>query len=155
MSIDQEVAALARVPMLKGVEQGKLRLLAFTSERVVFRPDELLCKQGDMGDKAYIILSGEADIIVDTDAGPKVVANVGQNDIVGEIAIISNVPRTATVKATAEVQALTVSKDHFLKFMREFPEMAIEVMRVLAARLENTTRDLAEVRGKLAAAGNG
>ncbi len=152
MSIDQEVEALQRVPMLRGIEKGKLRLLAFISERMVYGPGETLCKQGDIGDSAFIVLDGEADIVVDTDTGPKTVAVVGTNDIVGEIAILCDVPRTASVIAKTEVHTLTISKDQFLKMMSEFPEMTIEIMRVLAARLERTTRDLADVRGELARA---
>ena len=150
MSIDQEVEALKRVPILRGIDQGKLRLLAFISERVVYGPGEVLCKQGDIGDSAFIILDGEADVVVDTDDGPKTVAHVGTNDIVGEIAILCDVPRTASVVANSEVHALTITKDQFLKMMTEFPEMAIEIMRVLATRLERTTHDLADLRIQMA-----
>ncbi|MCB1490783.1 MAG: Crp/Fnr family transcriptional regulator [Rhodobiaceae bacterium] len=150
MSIDQEVEALKRVPILRGIDQGKLRLLAFISERVVYGPGEVLCKQGDIGDSAFIILDGEADVVVDTDDGPKTVAHVGTNDIVGEIAILCDVPRTASVVANSEVHALTITKDQFLKMMTEFPEMAIEIMRVLATRLERTTHDLADLRSQMA-----
>lgn len=140
------------VPMLKGIDKAKLRLLAFISERAVYSPGETLCRQGDSGDSAFIILDGEADIVVETDDGPRTVAGVGTNDIVGEIAILCDVPRTASVVARTEVQTLTVAKDHLMKMLAEFPEMAIEIMRVLAARLERTTRDLADVRGELARA---
>jgi len=152
MSIEEEVSALQNVPMLREIEPGKLKLLAFVSERMVFRPGEPLCEQGENGDAAFIILDGKADIVVSTDAGPRTVASVGKNDIVGEISIICDVPRTATVKAVEDMQVLRVAKDQFFKLMREFPDMAVEIMRVLAARLERTTRDLADVRGQLAAA---
>ncbi|MEM6616297.1 MAG: cyclic nucleotide-binding domain-containing protein [Pseudomonadota bacterium] len=149
MSIEAEVAALKKVPMLKGVDAAKLKLLAFISERMVFRSGEALCRQGETGDRAFIILEGKADVVVNTPDGEKTVATVGKNDIVGEIAIICDVPRTASVLASDEVHALTVSKDHFFKLMREFPDIALEIMRVLAARLERTTRDLADVQGQL------
>ena len=70
--------------------------------------------------------------------------------IVGEIAILCDVPRTASVVANSEVHALTITKDQFLKMMTEFPEMAIEIMRVLATRLERTTHDLADLRSQMA-----
>ena len=93
---------------------------------------------------AFIIISGEADVTVDTPAGPLVVAHVGRNDFIGEIAILCDVPRTASVVARTDMTALCISKDLFFRLVTEFPQMAVEIMRVLAQRLENTTRQLRE-----------
>lgn len=150
MSLDGEVEALRRVPLFRGIDPTKLRLLAFMSERISFRPGERLCEQGERGDAAYIILSGEADILVRTPQGEQAVAKVKENDIVGEIAILIDVPRTASVVAATELNALSVSKDSFLKLLSHFPEMSLEIMRVLAQRLERTTRDLAQLRASAA-----
>lgn len=148
MSLDVEVDALKQVPLFRGIEPTKLRLLAFMSERISFRPGERLCEQGERGDSAYIILSGEADIVVRTPTGEQAVAKVRKNDMVGEIAILIDVPRTASVVAVDELTALSVSKESFLKLMSHFPEMALEVTRVLAQRLERTTRQLAELQAR-------
>lgn len=142
MSLDAEVDVLAKVPLFRGIDRAKLRLLAFISERVSYSPGEALCEQGESGDVAFILLTGEADIVLRTEAGPKRVARMHENDIVGEIAILIDVPRTASVVAVGEVEALAVSKDNFLKLLRTFPEMSLEVTRVLAHRLERTTREL-------------
>ena len=148
MSLDVEVEALKQVPLFRGIDPTKLRLLAFMSERVKFRSGERLCEQGERGDSAFIILSGEADITVRTPSGEQRVAKVRRNDMVGEIAILIDVPRTASVIAAGEVVALAVSKESFLKLMSHFPEMALEVTRVLAQRLERTTRQLAELQAR-------
>ena len=142
MTIDSEANALCKIPLFRGIEATKLRLLAFISERIRYTPGERLCSQGEPGDSAFIILSGDADVVVATENGDQVVAKVGANDIVGEIAILCDVPRTATLVAVSDMDVLTISKDNFLKLLKEFPEMALEVMRVLAQRLEKTTRDL-------------
>ncbi len=99
MTLLQEVELMRRIPLFRNIEPSKLKLLAFTSERLTFAAGQNLFKQGDMGDAAYIIIDGEADVIVDTPNGPHVVATVGQHDFVGEIAILCDVPRTATVRA--------------------------------------------------------
>lgn len=148
MSLEAEVEALRHVPLFKKIDPAKLRLLAFISDRVSFHAGEALCRQGEAGDSAFIVVSGEADVLVDTDQGERKVAAVKSNDIVGEIAILCDVPRTATVAATTEMEVLTIAKDNFLKLLEEFPEMSLEVMRVLAARLERTTRDLATLRAQ-------
>jgi CRP-like cAMP-binding protein len=71
--------------------------------------------------------------------------------VVGEIAILCDISRTATVRASAPLEALRISKDHFLRMLTEFPEMGIEIMRVLAERLNRTTAELSEARSKLKA----
>lgn len=146
MSIDSDAAALRKIPLFRGVDDAKLRLLAFMSERVRFEAGETLVQEGDFGDVAYIILSGQADVVIATPHGEQPVATVKENDFVGEIAILINVPRTATVRATSDITALAVSKEHFFKLVKTFPDMGIEVMRALAHRLERTTREFGRLR---------
>lgn len=144
MSLAEEVALLRKIPLFSNVEESKLKLLAFTSERMVFNAGDVLFRQDQMGDAAYIIMEGRADVIVNTPNGPLTVAQVGKNDFVGEIAILCDVPRTATVQAASELVTLCISKELFFRLVTEFPQMAVEIMRVLAQRLEKTTRQLRE-----------
>jgi len=155
LSLDIEVDALRNVPIFRGIDPAKLRLLAFISERIQFQPGENLCVQGEQGDAAFVILDGDADVIVHTDAGDKTVASFSKNDIFGEIAVLCDVPRTATVRAASDMNVLTVSKENFLKLMQEFPDMSLEVMRVLAQRLEATTRDLVALQAQVPKASAG
>lgn len=146
MSLNEEVELLRNIPLFSKLEASKLKLLAFTSERLTYEADQLLCKQGDMGDAAYIIVEGEAAVLVDSQGGQIRVADLGRNDFVGEIAILCDVPRTATVKAMSKVVALRISKDLFFRLVEEFPQMAVEIMRELAHRLEATTIQLREAK---------
>jgi CRP-like cAMP-binding protein len=149
--LEEEVELLRRIPIFAKIEPARLKLLAFTSERVTYEPGQELCHQGDIGDAAYLVISGEANILVDTPAGPLKIAEVAKNALVGEIAIINDVPRTATVQARTRVEALRITKDHFLRLVAEFPQIAIEIMRVLATRLSRTNEELTDARRKLAA----
>ena len=97
-----------------------------------------------MGDAAYLIIEGEADVLVDTPTGELNVATLGRNDFVGEIAILCDVPRTATVRAKTRTVTLRISKDLFFRLIAEFPEMSVEIMRELAQRLDQTTNRLRE-----------
>ncbi len=150
MLLNDEVKMLRQVPLFAGVSPAKLKLLAFTSERVCYRAGEALFHQGDAGDAAYVILSGRADILADSDKGPIKVAEVEENSIVGEIAILCDVTRTATVQAATQVETLRISKENFIKLLTDFPEMTIEVVRVLADRLSQTTAELTEARSRVA-----
>lgn len=148
MSLNEEVELLRRVPLFAKLEPSKLKLLAFTSERLTFQPGQPLMRQGDMGDAAYVIMEGQADVIVETPQGPLTVAHLKRNDFVGEMAILCDVPRTATVTATTEVVTLRIAKELFFRLVTEFPQMAVEIMRVLAQRLEKTTADLRDANNK-------
>lgn len=139
MSLNQEVELLKKIPLFAKIETSKLKLLAFTSERVSFRAGETVFEQDQIGDAAYIIMDGEADVIRSGPDGPVVLARVKRNDFVGEIAILCDVPRTATVKARTDLTTLRISKDLFFRLVNEFPQMAVEIMRVLAHRLEKTS----------------
>lgn len=144
MSLNEEVELLRNIPLFANIEPSKLKLLAFTSERLTFPGGQELFHQGDMADAAYIIIDGEADVTVSTPAGEITVAKVGKNELVGEIAILCDVPRTATVRAVSEVTTLAITKDLFFQLVAEFPQMAMEIMRELAQRLERTTAQLRE-----------
>ena len=142
MSLKQEFELLRRVPMFAEIEPAKLKLLAFMSERVAFDPGKQLMRQGDPADSAYLIIDGHADVIVETPAGPVIVATLGANETVGEMAILGDVPRNATVCAKNRVVALRISKDLFMRMVREFPTMAVSIMQELAQRLERTNNQL-------------
>ncbi|WMS41001.1 Crp/Fnr family transcriptional regulator [Acuticoccus sp. MNP-M23] len=149
MTLDNDTAALRKIPLFRGVDDQKLRLLAFMSERARFEAGESLMAEGEYGDVAYIILSGEADVVINSPSGEQLVATVGKNDFVGEIAILIDVPRTATVRAKTTLMALAIQKDQFFKLLTNFPDMAVEVMRALAHRLERTTREVGRLRTAL------
>jgi len=149
MLLKDEVDLLRKVPLFAHMDPAKLKLLAFTSTRASFKPGQELFHQGDEGDAAYLILSGEADVIADTPSGEVPVATVGQNAVVGEIAILCEVPRTASVRAVSPLETLKIEKEHFLRLIREFPDMGVEIMRELGQRLTRTTAELSQARSAL------
>jgi CRP-like cAMP-binding protein len=149
MILQEDVDLLRNIPLFRNIDSSKLKLLAFTAERLTFHPGEALFSQGDPGDAAYIIVQGEADVQISTPAGPITVATVKKNDFVGEIAILCDVPRTATVRAKSELVTLRIAKDVFFQLVAQFPQMSIELMRELALRLERTNQKLQQAVGEL------
>lgn len=142
MSLQQEFELLRKIPMFANIEPAKLKLLAFTSERLSYADGDVLFRQGEPGDSAFLIIKGRADVTIDTEKGPLPVATLGDHDFVGEIAILCDVPRTATVTARSDLVALRISKDLFFRLIGEFPEIAKEIMRELADRLLRTNTQL-------------
>jgi CRP-like cAMP-binding protein len=151
MNLNEEVELLKGVPIFSKVEPAKLKLLAFTSERMNFAAGQELFHQGDQGDAMYVILGGIADVLIDSQGGQIAIAELQKNGFVGEIAILCDVPRTATIKARESLSTLMISKDMFYRLVAEFPQMAIEVMRELAHRLEDTNQKLRAANSNKAA----
>lgn len=152
MLLKDEVELLGRVSLFAGLQPSQLKLLAFTSRRLTFEQGDMLFQQNDTGDSAYVVLSGQADVVVNSNGNEVVLATLEKNAIIGEIAILCDVPRTAGVRAATRLETLCIEKEHMLKLIKEFPSMATALMQVLAERLANTTAALSACRSELASA---
>jgi CRP/FNR family cyclic AMP-dependent transcriptional regulator len=147
MSLEQEVELIRQFPIFARIQPAMQKLLCFSAERLTYNAGQVMFKAGDMGDAAYIVIEGKVEISVPSSSGPIVVNMVGRNEIIGEIAIFGEVPRTATAKAVTRLETLRISKELFTKIIRENPDAALELIRVLAGRLANTTAQLSRTIG--------
>ena len=136
-----EVEVLAQIPLFAGMDRSKLKFLAFTSERLSFDAGETLFRQGEVGDKAFIIVEGTAEVVLETDGGDKSLAMIGKNDLFGELALLCDAPRAATVRADTALIVLGISKELFVRLIEDDAEVSANVTRAVAARLEGTLRD--------------
>ena len=143
--LKQDVEILRRVPLFSPIDTARLKLLAFTSQRLSFDEDQVLFRQNESGETAYVLIDGTADVFVNAGDREVWVASVGRNEIVGEIAILCDVPRTATVRTTSKVEALVIQKDQLIELLRSFPDIAIAMIRVLALRVNRTNQEVARL----------
>jgi CRP/FNR family transcriptional regulator, cyclic AMP receptor protein len=151
MNLNEEVEILKGVPLFAKMEPAKLKLLAFTGERMTFSVGQEVCHQGEPGDAMYVILGGVADVLIDTPKGQLNVAQLKKNGFFGETAILCDAPRNATIKASESLLTLRINKDMFYRLVSEFPTMAIEMMRELAHRVEDANQKLREATTNKAA----
>jgi len=151
MNLNEEVEILKKVPIFSKIEAAKLKLIAFTGERVTFGTGQEVCHQGDPGDAMYVILGGVANVLIDTPTGQLQVAQLGKNGFFGETAILCDAPRNATIKASESLLTLKINKEMFYRLVSEFPTMAVEMMRELAHRVEDTNQKLRELTANNAA----
>ena len=142
MDITTEVESLKQIPIFAKVDPARLKLLAFMSERHTFKVNDWLIHEGEIGTCAYILIEGNVDVLVNVPDGQIKVAELTKNAIVGEIGIMSDLPRIASVRASTPVDTLCISKDVFLSLVTEFPEVALEIINVLAKRLDQLNKRL-------------
>ena len=146
MSLEQEVELIRQFPIFSKIQPAMQKLLCFSAERLTYDAGQVMFNAGDTADAAYVVIDSTVEISVPTPSGPIVINTMTKNEILGEIAIVGDVPRTATAKAVTKLETLKISKELFIKIIRENPDAAIELIRILAARLASTTSQLTRTR---------
>ena len=146
MSLEQEVELIRQFPIFSKIQPAMQKLLCFSAERLTYDSGQVIFNAGDAADCAYVVIEGKVEISVPTPAGPIVINTMGKNELLGEIAIVGEVPRTATAKALTKLETLKISKELFMKIIRENPDAAIELVKILASRLASTTNQLTRTR---------
>lgn len=149
MDVTQEAEMLRKVPLFSGLSASELKLLAFTSQLHCFAPGETLMRHGDPADCAYVILEGEVEVLGRTSSGDFVIAVLGRNAVPGEIGVLTDAPRTATVRAKGPVKTLRISPEVFLRLASGRPDRALHVMRQLSAHIANDLRAMAALKEEL------
>ncbi|MFQ5994469.1 MAG: cyclic nucleotide-binding domain-containing protein [Acidiferrobacterales bacterium] len=149
MDLHKSSEILRKIPMFTKLEPSKLKLLAFTSELLTFENAEILFHEGDPADCAYVIMSGEIEILARTDAGDVVVGTLSEHQLFGELAVLTNEPRSATLRAKGELRALRITDEAFLKLVSENPEVALDVMRQLSEKLALTHKKVTALESEV------
>ncbi len=138
MDLAEETDLLRKIPMFAKMETSKLKLLAFASEIVSFDHGEVVFNSGDSADFAYVIMQGAVDIVTDTEAGPRVVGTVKQNQLIGELGLLNNAPRNATLITNGELRAMKITGEMFFRILRENSDVALDVIRMLSNKLSQS-----------------
>jgi CRP-like cAMP-binding protein len=149
VNVDEEAAVLARVPTFAKLDPSRLKLLAFTSRALRFASGDVILRQGEPSDSTLLILEGTVEFVGQTDRGEFIIGTAGAHQMVGEMGVIMDVPRTLTVRAREPVRVLRISAQVFLKLLSENPEVALDMMRMLCQRLAATTQRLEKTQQAL------
>jgi len=136
MDVYKEAEQLAKVPMLSGLGPSKLKLLAFTSELVTFQPGQLVCNKGEPSNCTFVIMQGSAEVLtIGHDGEALAIFSLGVHELIGEMGVITNAPRMASVQAATRLVVLRIERDTFLSLLSENPDVALNVMRQLTSKL--------------------
>ena len=149
MSLNRAVQVLQEIPLFRNVDPKQLKVVAMMGESRTYRAGERLFEKGDEGDSAYIVLEGDVDVLVPTDDSEHSVAVLGRGEIFGELAVICDQPRSTAIAARSNLAVLRLDRSVLLNLIREFPDISVELVRVLGRRLERTTRELSQALADL------
>ena len=121
----------------KGLADDELREMATLTRLCTYPADHILCQEGAYEDTFYIIAEGSAIITkkISEEEGERTLRIAGKSDLVGEMALIQNTPRSATVRATTEITVLEMGKKDFETMLSRSPSMAINIIRTTLDRI--------------------
>lgn len=122
---------LAKVPLFAGLDKKHLKQISGLVTQIEVKEGKDLTREGEHGNEFIIVLEGEAEVKV----GGKVVATRGPGDYFGEIALIANRPRTATVTATTPMKLEVIGRREFQTMLHDNPGIATELLGIAADRL--------------------
>jgi signal transduction histidine kinase len=143
---------LRRVPLFSGLDDTQLRWLLENSEWVAAREGEVLMREGEPGEALFIIIEGEVEVTKRTGNSDVLLAVRGTNEIMGEMSLLENRPRTATVRVTRRSELLKISRKTFDELLSHNPAASLTMLRTVSSRLRNSESMLRQ-NEKMAALG--
>jgi CRP-like cAMP-binding protein len=123
---------LEDVPLFEGVSKRHLRKIASLTTVMSYPPGDVIVRAGAPGDAFYLLLDGHAAVLR---PGGLPAVGIGPGDSFGEMALLDDGPRSATVAAESEVLCLRIGRAPFLKMVRGEPSVALVLLRTLAGRI--------------------
>jgi CRP-like cAMP-binding protein len=136
-SQDTKVQALKGAPLFDSLSRKDLTQLARVSEDLEVEPGKVLCKEGEIGHEFFVIVDGKVKV----NRKGRHVATRSSGDFVGEIALLEEMPRTATVVAETPVRLIVLTRKDFRHLLDENPGVERKVLRALARRLAEMSND--------------
>jgi len=141
MSLDSDVKRMAGTSPFHLLPREALQLLAFSCEKRGYQAGQTLFGEGDAADGAFLVLEGE--IVLSAKQQER---RVGPGALIGETALVAEVLRGATAKALGEASALRIPRATFRRVLGEFPDAAVKVRALAAARVGKLFGELERVR---------
>lgn len=128
---------LARIPLFEGLSKQQLSQVSSLMTPLDLKAGKVLARQGEIGREFLILLEGQVEVARDG----KIIAVRGPGDFIGEIALLDNRPRTATVTARTDVVVEVLNRGEFASLLAEAPELSAQVMATMARRLAALDRE--------------
>jgi CRP-like cAMP-binding protein len=149
MTIEDDIAFFDRVPTLNVLGRAALRILAIGAESRFVHAGEVLFYAGDQADSAYVIQEGSFVLLPHRAEGEAKEMIAGRGTLLGELAMITPTNRLATATALEPSTVIRISRGLFLKMLEGYPDTARQLRDAMAARTDQWTREMENVRTNL------
>lgn len=143
------------VPLFQSLSDENLSSLAKTVARRHATTGDVLCREGEPGDEMYVVLSGTVTLHKAVGARETELGRLESGAYFGEMALIGDAPRSATIRAATELDYLAVDRDTLMEVIAAFPTVALQILRGYNERLADTTERLARLSARPAPGGAG
>lgn len=150
MALDDDMALLARQPLLSLMERDALRLLAFAAESRILRAGDVLFRAGEPSDGAVLVVSG-AIAVTARDDGQPAQEIIGPGAMIGELALFTSVPRQVTAIAREPTRVMRLPRSVMRRVLGESPDSAEAIASEISTRLRGFVGELSAVQEALAA----
>jgi CRP-like cAMP-binding protein len=137
LDLAEETDLLRKIPMFSKMETSKLKLLAFASEIVSFEDGDVVFNSGESADFAYVIMDGAVDIVTETDTGPVVTGTLSQNQLIGELGLLNNAPRNATLITRGNLRAMKLDVIRMLSNKLSQSHARVELLQKQLSQQDN------------------
>jgi CRP-like cAMP-binding protein len=128
---DEKVRIISGIPLFEACSQAELARIATITTQVDVPDGEVLIREGERGELFFVLVKGSAEVR----KGRRRIATLGAGDFAGELALLTDAPRTATVTTTSPVTALRATRKGFSALLETSPRIQQKVLKALAGRL--------------------
>lgn len=137
------ISVLQQMPLFAELGAAELEIIAGASRRKVYPKGSIIFYEGDRGDYLLLILSGRVKVsLLGRDGKETLIRSLGRHEFLGEIALIDESPRSATVIAVERTEVLEIARESFLKIVVKRPAIALKIMTQLARALRRATEQI-------------
>jgi CRP-like cAMP-binding protein len=112
----------------------------------IYQDGEVIVRQGEVGDCMYVVQKGKVEVVLETEGREIRLAELGEGELIGEMAIFDREVRMATVRAFGKARVLTVDERNFLRRVHEDPSLAYRLVRTMSQRIRELTAEIARLR---------
>ena len=138
ISLTDKILYLKRIEIFSGLSINELAAVASVTEEAFFEQGTTVFEEGDRGDTLFLIVEGEVGVVKDCRLDKQIeIDSIGSGDYFGEMALFGDEPRSATIRVKKPSRFLTLHKQELQEIVREFPQIALHVCRVLSMRIRH------------------
>lgn len=149
MTLDEKTKIIKGFPLFQNLADSQVQTISEAVFEKEFLPGDILVDQGDRSDGAYFIISGSVKVYrISLDGNPINIAILGSGEVVGEMSLVDEEPRSATVEAIQKTKTLVLTKSNLLRVLSQNTQTAMALLKTFSARVRAADDYIEEIFSK-------